>query len=178
MMPGVIETARLILREPVRSDVEILRNYYTQNASRFERWEPERGTAVEAYERLIDVLRAQRSADVPMSFLAFDRHAGSASIAGVVALSGFTDVPPGAMLDYSVDAAYEGGGYASEAVTAVLAHAASTGLVQFTAHYDPANRRSSALLARLGFRIIAETPGLPGLVRAQVIAIRDGAPVG
>jgi [ribosomal protein S5]-alanine N-acetyltransferase len=174
----MIETARLLLREPDRADADLVCAYYVRNASRFERWEPRRSDARDVHERWIDAVRAQRRAVLPATFLAFDRERDANVLVAVVSLSGFSETTAGALLDYSVDAGYEGRGYASEAVAAVLAHAEDAGLRQFTAHYDPANERSGALLQRLGFRIVAQTPGLPGLMRAQVIAMRGGTPVG
>jgi ribosomal-protein-alanine N-acetyltransferase len=67
----------------------------------------------------------------------YDVHAGSAH---------------SAMLGYSLDGAYEGRGFAREAVEAVIAYAFGTlNLHRLTANYHPANERSGGLLRRLGF---------------------------
>ena len=81
------------------------------------------------------------------------------------------------MVSYTVDGAYEGRGYASEAVAAVIAYARDVlGLVRLTAYYEPANVRSERLLLRNGFSVIAQTPVVPGferLMRVQNIAALD-----
>ncbi len=55
------------------------------------------------------------------------------------------------MIGYNIDGAYEGKGYAREAVTAVIAHLfAAYNLKKVSASYDPRNERSGMLLRRLG----------------------------
>jgi [ribosomal protein S5]-alanine N-acetyltransferase len=174
---SAIETARLLLREPTADDATLLADYYRRNAARFEQWEPARPAGPEAQRRWIAEVRAQRAAGAGATFLALDRALADAQLAGVVALSGFSVDPPGAMLDYSVDAAYEGRGFASEAVAALLDYGErELGRYTIGAYYDPGNARSAALLQRLGFRVAYQTPPIPNVMRAQVCALRERAP--
>ena len=168
----MLATERLILREPVDADAATLRDYYVRNRERFAPWEPERSGDVEEHARWIGaVQRDAERAGHAASFLGF---AGDA-LATVVELTGFTrDVLPGAMLSYSVDGAYEARGYASESVSRVIRYAFDElGVVQLSAYYHPENARSERLLQRLGFRIVARTPVVPGmeaLLRPNVLA--------
>ena len=93
----------------------------------------------------------------------------------MVTLDGFSwEDPPSAMLAYSVDGAYEGRGYASEAVGRVVQYAfEELGLGSLSAYYHPDNARSGRLLERLGFAVAHRTPVIPGLealMRPQVAA--------
>jgi [ribosomal protein S5]-alanine N-acetyltransferase len=172
-----IETARLHLREPADGDVELLREYYRRNAARFDEWGEGRRDVVEEHRAWIAARHAEGRRGAPAAFLALDRDTG-ATVA-VVVLSGFSFEPPSTMLSYSVDGAYEGAGFASEAVRAVVEYAfAAFDLRTITAHYDPANARSERLLQRLGFREMARMGPimLPHLrQRGQVVAVLDRA---
>ncbi len=67
------------------------------------------------------------------------------------------------MVHYTVDGAYEGRGYAGEAVRAVLDYAFDRlELDEVSAYYHPDNARSGRLLERLGFRVVSVTPAIPG----------------
>jgi RimJ/RimL family protein N-acetyltransferase len=174
-----LETARLHLREPDDGDVELLREYYRRNAVRFDAWGEGRRDIPEEHRAWIAARHAERRNGAPAAFLALDREAGTT--VAVVVLSGFSFEPASAMLSYSVDGAYEGAGFASEAVRAVVDYAFATfDLRTITAHYDPANARSERLLQRLGFREMARIGPLvlPHLRRSgQVVTVLDrGAP--
>ena len=174
-----IETARLSLREPDDGDVELLREYYRRNAARFDEWGEGRRDLAEEHRAWIAARHAERRNGAPAAFLALDRET-DATVA-VVVLTGFSIEPASAMLSYSVDGAYEGRGFASEAVRAVVGYAFATfDLQTITAHYDPANARSERLLLRLGFRELARIGPimLPHLRRSgQVVTVLDrGAP--
>ncbi|HTW82588.1 MAG TPA: GNAT family N-acetyltransferase [Candidatus Sulfotelmatobacter sp.] len=173
----MIETARLLLREPEPGDAQALRDYRVRNAERFDRWDPSLGDQVERHLEWIEYVRGRRYEGRAATFVGFDRAAVDGKPIVTVGLSGFGSDPPAAMVDYTLDAGYEGRGYASEAVRGVLDYAArELGMRQFSATYDPANLRSGALLQRLGFQIVAQTPGLPGMMRAQVLAVLVGEP--
>jgi len=169
-------TERLMLREPLEDDAETLRDYYRRNARRFAPWEPDRPDDTEFHAAWIAAQRdEERRSGHPPSFLAFARDAPD--LVGTVTLDGFsTDDPPRAMLSYTVDGAYEGRGYASEAVGRIVRWAfEERGLAALTAYFHPDNARSGNLLERLGFTIVARTPVVPGfehLMRPRVIAER------
>jgi [ribosomal protein S5]-alanine N-acetyltransferase len=172
-----IETARLHLREPDDGDVELLREYYRRNAVRFDEWGEGRRDVAEEHRAWIAARHAERWKGAPAAFLALDRDTGTT--VAVVVLSGFSFEPSSTMLSYSVDGAYEGAGFASEAVRAIVDYAFATfDLQSVTAHYDPANARSERLLQRLGFREMARMGPimLPHLrQRGQVVAVLERA---
>ncbi|MBV8580519.1 MAG: GNAT family N-acetyltransferase [Candidatus Eremiobacteraeota bacterium] len=170
-----IDTERLVLREPLESDAIQLRDYHVGNAERFDRWEPKRGTEVEAYRRWVEWRRDERGASRGLTFLAFDR-AAPGTLVGLVSFDAMTTHPARtAMISYSVDGAYEGRGYARETVGAMIDYGlGALALDAISANYDPANARSGGLLARLGFTVVATTPAIPGaeqFMRAQVLAM-------
>jgi ribosomal-protein-alanine N-acetyltransferase len=170
-----LETPRLVLREPNDDDAPALLAYHMRNEPRFAPWEPKRGTEVAQHLQWIQWRRAEGEADRARTFLACDR-AEPAVLVGSVNLDAVSrGSESSAMLSYSVDGAYEGRGYAREAVSAVIAWTFDElGVESLTATYDPANARSGGLLARLGFRIVAQSAAIPGmerLMRAQVLAM-------
>ncbi len=168
----MLRTARLVLRAPQDADARALCAYHACNAERFAPWETPQPTDVTGQRAWIAEQRAQGAPDRPVTLLAFAGEA--AELAGVVGLSGFTASPAGAMVHYTVDGAYEGRGYASEAVRAVLDYAFDAlGLDEVSAYYHPGNARSGRMLERLGFRIMSVTPAIPGfehLMKPQVWA--------
>ncbi len=163
------ETERLILRTPVRSDAQALRDYFVRNDHRFARWSESR--VHEDHERRID---ASAASGHELTFLAFAH--GEGELVAVVSLHGFSGgEQPQAMLAYTVDGAYEGRGFASEAVGRVVQYAREQhGLRALWAYYDPDNARSERLLQRLGFAFAHRTPVVPGfetLMRVQNVAV-------
>ncbi|MEA2663088.1 MAG: hypothetical protein QOI11_32 [Candidatus Eremiobacteraeota bacterium] len=157
----MLTTARLRLRGPADGDAEALCAYHARNAGRFAPWEPPQSPDVADHRAWIAAQRARDGPDRPTTFLAFANE--GADLAAVVGLSGFTTSPATAMVHYTVDGAYEGRGYAGEAVRAVLDYAfGAFGLDEISAYYHPDNARSGRLLERLGFRVMATTPAIPG----------------
>jgi [ribosomal protein S5]-alanine N-acetyltransferase len=168
-----LETERLVLREPAPGDAAALLAYHDRNRERLERWDPPRGTELAQHASWIAWRAAESAAGRARSWLAFDR-ASPEAVVGEVQLDAITRAQQHtAMIAYSVDAAYEGKGYASEAVAAVIAYAfGALALESLTATYDPANDRSGALLRRLGFTEVSRSAPIPGfekLMRAQVL---------
>ncbi|HEY6235593.1 MAG TPA: GNAT family protein [Candidatus Elarobacter sp.] len=147
-----LDTPRLVLREPEDSDAPALLAYGVRNEPRFARWEPERADDVAHHLRWVRWRREESAAQRGVGLLALDRAVPEA-IVGVLNLYGITGSSTyAAMLGYSIDGAYEGRGFAREAVGAVIAHAFDTlNLHRVIANYHPANERSGALLRRLGF---------------------------
>ena len=177
-MPVDIGSERLALRVPVESDAPALCAYHVRNAERFERWDPPRSRDVAEHARWIRDVAGNANARSLVVLLAFERSAAPDSLVAEVVLSGFSsEEPASAMLSYTVDAAYEGRGFAFEAVGRAVAFAFDDlSLRRLIAHYDPANARSERLLLRLGFARAARVPVVPGLersMRAPAVAILD-----
>lgn len=149
----MLETARLRLREPIDDDAARLAAYYARNEPRFAFWEPEADDEA-GYKRWIAWRRQESGALRGRSFLAFDR-ADAEALVAVVNLYGISSGATwGAVLGYSLDGAYEGRGFAHEAVGAVIGYAFGTlRLHRVVANYQPANERSGRLLRRLGFTV-------------------------
>ena len=168
----MLTTARLCLRGPEEGDAAALGAYHARNAERFAPWEPAQPTDAAGQRAWI---AEQRALGGSTTFLAFARE--GAELAGVVGLSGFAASPPSAMVHYAVDGAYEGRGYASEAVRAVLDFAFDAlALDAISAYYHPANARSARLLERLGFHVVSVTPAVPGfehLMKPQAWAVLE-----
>jgi aminoglycoside 6'-N-acetyltransferase len=173
----MLTTARLRLREPADADAEALCAYHARNAARFAPWEPPLPTDVPGQLAWIAQQRAQRPPGGAATFLAFAED-GTVLI-GIVGLSGFGTSPASAMVHYTVDGAFEGRGYASEAVRAVLDHAfGALALDEISAYYHPGNARSGRLLERLGFHLVSVTPAVPGfehLMKPQAWAVLSRA---
>jgi RimJ/RimL family protein N-acetyltransferase len=163
--PVILASERLTLREPDDGDVETLRDYHRRNAERFAPWEPPIPDDDAAHRAWIAAAHRERRGGKATTLLAFDVTGGA--LAAIVALSGFTTEDGGsAMLSYTVDGAFEGRGYASEAVRRTIRYAAEElGVASISAYYEPANARSERLLQRAGFDVVAQTPVVPGLER-------------
>jgi ribosomal-protein-alanine N-acetyltransferase len=147
-----LETERLVLREPEDGDVARLLLYYQFNEERFARWEPARTEGLAHFERWVRLRRAESAAGSGRSFLALDRAEPDVLVAIVNLYDIRTFATYDAVLGYSLDGAYEGRGFAREAIEAVVRHAFDVlNLHRIKANYQPANERSGALLRRLGF---------------------------
>jgi ribosomal-protein-alanine N-acetyltransferase len=147
-----LDTPRLVLREPEDGDAPALLAYATRNETRFARWEPDNVEELGHHLRWVRWRRGDSAAQHGLGLLALDRSVPGALV-GIVNLYGIAGSATfSAMLGYSLDGAYEGRGFAHEAVGAVIAYAFDTlNLHRLTANYHPANERSGALLRRLGF---------------------------
>ena len=172
-----LATERLVLREPLPRDAPALLAYHVRNHERLVRWDPDRGDDLGQHAAWIIWRLDESKSGRGLSWLAFDR-ARPDLLAGEVQLDAITHEPQHtAMLAYSVDADYEGKGYAREAVAAVIAYAfGALALRSLNATYDPANERSGALLRRLGFVEVGRTAVIPGFerhMRAQVLAMLE-----
>ncbi len=149
-----IESARLVLREPVDADAPLLLDYYRRNEPRLAAWEPAFLDDIAQEERWIVWRRGESAMGRGRSFLALDRSDPSALVAIVNLYEILRGSAYSAMLGYSVDGGYEGKGYAREAVEATILYAFGTlNLHRITANYQPTNERSAGLLRRLGFTV-------------------------
>ena len=147
-----LDTPRLVLREPEDADAPALLAYATRNEPRFARWEPDHVDELGHHLRWVRWRRDEGAAQHGLGLLALDRSVPDALV-GIVNLYTITgNASYSAMLGYSLDGAYEGKGFAREAIGAVIAYAfGALNLHRLTANYHPANERSGALLRRLGF---------------------------
>lgn len=155
MIETLLRTERLAVTLAVPDDAEALIYYDLRNREHLAPWEPCRDPAtaynLENRRALLAQRRADADADRGYAFLA--RLHGVDAIVASVNLS---NVVRGAFqachLGYSVDAAHEGRGLASEAIGAVIAFAFDElRLHRVMANYRPTNERSGRLLRRLGF---------------------------
>jgi len=162
---------------PEPADAASLLAYYERNDARIRPWDPLRPHELGAHAAWIAERRS--AGDPPNAFLAFANVAGVPELAAVVVLDGFSSAPPQAMIAYTVDGAFEGLGYASEAVAGVLQFAFDElGLLEMNAYYHPDNVRSERLVQRLGFREVTRSvtiPGMERLFRPQVLVTVDRA---
>jgi RimJ/RimL family protein N-acetyltransferase len=170
-----IQTERLGLREPEETDVEALRDYHRRNAERFARFDAVPGDEPAVHRDWVIAHRRARWDGQPVAFLAFDR--ASTALAGLVAYSGFDADLSRAMINYSIDGAYEGKGYAFEMVSRAVRYAfEELGLASVAAQVLVGNERSLRLVDRLGFVVVARSPVIPGvehLLRPHIIAVLE-----
>ncbi len=152
-----LATDRLVLRLAEKSQAAAMAEFFLRNRAHFMPWDPPRPpdfyTAEGWLRRLTTWVeeekagRSRRWACAP--------EADPDLIVGTVHLS---EICRGnfqaCYLGYAIDAAYEGTGTMSEAVSAVVDHAFEVmGLHRIMANYVPENERSGRLLQRLGFRV-------------------------
>jgi ribosomal-protein-alanine N-acetyltransferase len=151
-----LQTERLLIRLADSDDAQELVEYDLRNADHLQRWEPARDPEVrfDAGARARSLANGAAAAEAGRAYLFLARSPDLGS--GVIAVVHLSEVVRGVLqgcyLGYSVDAAYEGRGFASEAVGAVVRFAFRTlRLHRVMANYQPSNERSAALLRRLGF---------------------------
>lgn len=152
----MIATERLSIAYPEARHVEPLLRYHERNSARFATWNPASPPDISSaayWKRAIELARELAQMDRSFHFVATEA-AGNE----VVALVNLNEIVRGvfqaAYLGYSVDGAYEGRGYASEAVRGVIGHGfGELNLHRVMATYAPTNERSGRLLRRLGFTV-------------------------
>jgi ribosomal-protein-alanine N-acetyltransferase len=154
--PPRIRTARLVLTLPTREDAPELLAYGLRNLEHLVPWSPPppaEGLSLEIYQRL--VTRSRREFEEGQSVRLWAR-LGDATEGPFVGAVSLLDINLGAfracILGYHIDRAFEGKGYMSEAVAAVVRYAfEELKLHRIMANYVPHNVRSARLLERLGF---------------------------
>jgi RimJ/RimL family protein N-acetyltransferase len=158
----VLRTSRLVLREPAPEDADRVSAYYARNAQRFVPWMSDVSLGLRGAQ-WITWHRARRELGSAKTFLAF---AGT-ELAGIVELDAISaGVEASAMLAYSLDGVFEGRGFGSEAVAAVVRYAfEELRLDVLIAHFHPQNERSRILLERAGFVIQPMVADVPASVR-------------
>jgi ribosomal-protein-alanine N-acetyltransferase len=151
----VLDTGRLTIRLADGDDVHAVVDYDRRNRDHLRAWEPVRdlATAYDVEVRSASLSARRADADDDRGFLFLARMYGDDEVAASVNLSNVVrGVFQACHLGYSVDAARQGEGIASEAVNAVVGFAFETlRLHRVMANYQPINERSGKLLRRLGF---------------------------
>lgn len=150
----VLYTARTEMRIAAPACAPLLHAYRIDNRTHLAPWEPARTPAfftLEAARQRLEQSQAEARAGSALHFLAFDLGGGA-----IVASCSFTTIVRGPFqachLGFSVAAAYQGSGLMREVAAAGIAHMFGPGrLHRIMACHMPANARSAALLARLGF---------------------------
>jgi ribosomal-protein-alanine N-acetyltransferase len=149
-----LQTARLRLEELAPGHAAEYLSYRSRNRTHLERWEPATGpgafTAAYQASEIATSLTLARAGE-SVRFVAFEKR-GTDIVASVNLWSIRRGVSESAILGYSVDANYEGRGFATESAQAVVEFAFSTlGLHRIETSYQPVNERSGRVLRKLGF---------------------------
>jgi [ribosomal protein S5]-alanine N-acetyltransferase len=168
-MQHAFDTQRLTISLADPDDAADVIAYYRRNAAHLERWEPprepvvvhdlaQRRAAIAQRRAALAQRRADAAADRGCSFFARTRDGKGERGGTIVASVNLSNIVRGVFqachLGFSVDAAYEGKGVASEAVGAVVRYAfTELRLHRVMANYQPVNERSGNLLRRLGFTV-------------------------
>lgn len=149
-----LETQRLVL-EPLKvQHAAAFLEYWIQNRSHFQPWEPARAEifyTLRHQESSIAQSQVDAERGLLMRFAVFERD-GPAIVANVNLWEIRRGVAQSAIIGYSVAAAREGRGYATEAAGAVVRYAFDTlNLHRLETSYQPQNERSGRVLRKLGF---------------------------
>ncbi len=132
-------------------------DFFERNRRHFSRWDPPAppdfySTAfwTRSIARSVDEFTADRGVRLDL----FDARRGPSRV--VIGRMGFSQIVRGpfqsCLLGYQIDAAYEGRGLMFEALQSAVAYMFDEkALHRIQANHLPENRRSAALLARLGF---------------------------
>lgn len=149
-----IQTIRTTLEVPRPQDAALMVKYYSDNQQHLARWEPLWGDdylTVRYWKVLLNQRRKSFKTGTAFRFAAI--HKDRTEVIGVC---NFSNVAYGAFmachLGYSVSAKYQGQGFMYEILEAAIDYVFKTvGLHRIMANYLPDNKRSAALLERLGF---------------------------
>jgi ribosomal-protein-alanine N-acetyltransferase len=150
----VVRTERLRLEPFGPHHAAAVLAYYERNRAHLAPWEPER--SADFYTRAHHERDGERAVvasaqERDVRFVVFT--AAGTEVAGLVNLWNIRrGVVQAAIIGYSIDAAHEGRGYATEAAGAVVAYAFETlRLHRLETSYQPTNERSGRVLRKLGF---------------------------
>lgn len=150
-----LPTARTVVRLADGDDVQAILDYYTRNRERLKPFDPERPSFFyegRFWRVQVRQNRDDLTADRALRLFVFDG-SNPDRVIGNIGLSNFVrGVGQYCTLGYSIDGEFEGGGYMQEALEAAIEHAfRKLHFHRIEANYMPHNRRSAALLRRLGF---------------------------
>ena len=153
-----LRTERLVLRATAVSMAGAVAAYLARNRAPHARWNPPMSealfTAEGQQQRLQAAVRAEAEGSQVGWWLSRADDLGEQAVIGHARLSQIARGPFwSATLGYAIDHEHEGRGLMREALDAVLADAFGprVGLHRVQANVRPENRRSLALLERLGF---------------------------
>lgn len=146
-----LRTARTLVRLAHHSDAPEVLRYWTDTGSRYER--PPAIGLLNLERQSQSIARAQRRFSAKEALLAFVFKPNERAVIGSVHLTSMVGLPfSSAQLGYAIDAAHEGQGVMSEAVSAVIQYGFDElNLHRITAFHELGNVRSARLLERLGF---------------------------
>lgn len=153
---AILASARLVLLPSQEALAEAAADFHRRNAAHLAPWDPPTPAnfaTVEAQRLRMQRAALEASAGTGLRWWLQARDQASRLI-GSIGLSQIARGPfQNAMLGYAIDASFEGLGLMREALQAVIAHAFGSGLHlhRIQANVRPENRRSVALLRRLGF---------------------------
>jgi len=152
----LIETARLNISRLSRKDAQDVQAYYLANAAHLDPWEPQRSadfhqlsTCRARIEASLLEVAAGRAVKLVL------RAKASGALIGACNFNTIVRGPfQACTLGYSIAASAEGQGLMYEALSGAIAYMFEVEkLHRIMANYVPENKRSGALLARLGFEI-------------------------
>jgi len=149
-LPPTLHTARLVLRPFETGDAEdLLRIFGDPEVVRY--WSSGPWTSIAQAEAMIaEAHQGYQDGGILRYAIAL---ADTGRLIGICNLRGFFEQNRRCELGYALGRAHWGGGYAGEALEALLGHAFGTlGLNRIEADIDPRNAASARLLERLGFR--------------------------
>jgi ribosomal-protein-alanine N-acetyltransferase len=151
----LIRTERLVLRLAELRDVPRIVRYFGENREHLgwtrPRVAPEFYTP-EYWQRQVSAANAEFTSDRSLRLFLFDA-GDDATVAGNLNFTNFVRAAAYfCHVGYGLDAAHEGKGLMSEALRAAIDYVFTTlNMHRVMANYMPHNRRSGALLRRLGF---------------------------
>lgn len=155
MAPEPIETERLLLRRPVRSDAGLIFSRYASDpaVTRYLGWP--RHQSLADTELFVDFSDSEWSRRGCGPYLAFSRSAGE--LLGSTGL--VLDEPDSAETGYVLARDAWGRGYATEVLFAMVTLAGRIGVRRLKARCHPDHRASAHVLEKCGFTLESRTPG-------------------
>lgn len=149
-------TERLVLWMPGPEYADEMQRYFADNRAHLERWSPAAPpsfyTMAFWHKRLATMLREHADGTATRFSLSW-RDRSPREVIGTASLTEITRGPlQSCLLGYGLDQRAQGRGVMTEALRAVIDYAFTTlKLHRIKANYTPTNRRSGAVLKRLGF---------------------------
>jgi len=151
----ILNTSRLLLRQPVEGDHVALEAFENRNIKNRSPWRSTTGEPSVDWKTQIIKWQKEFEENRAIRFLLFLREHPNGEVIGLCNFSQIFRGPfQACYLGYQVDAAYEGQGFMSEAVKKTTEYMfEKQNIHRIMANYMPANTRSAKLLKNLGFTI-------------------------